>query len=118
MDKKVIWQKAAKRAFDELNITAQKWQFLYPNKTITARWSSKNKKHIKYINMRVMEIIYKMPMSSETKLMHNAIAKEIKVDGVSVGNPYKSYEYQDYIQKRRELFPGLPLYHFLPIDNA
>lgn len=105
MDKKVIWQKAAKRAFDELNITAQKWQFLYPNKTITARWSSKNKKHIKYINMRVMEIIYKMPMSSKTKLMHNAIAKHIKVDGKSIGDPRNTYEYQEYLQKRRGIIP-------------
>lgn len=105
MDRKVIWQKAAKRALDELDITAQKWQFLYPNKKITARWSNKNKKHRHYINVRVMEIIYKMPMSSQTKLMHKAITKQIKVDGKSIGDPRHTYEYQDYLQKNKGVIP-------------
>jgi len=93
---KIQSKTAEQQAYEELDASVQKWQFLYPKKKITARVSTKNKKHMQYINMRMTEISKKMSMSPKTQLLHKAIAKEIRVDGVSVGNPHKSYEFQDY----------------------
>ena len=94
-----IWNKTARQAYDELDASVQKWQFLYPGKEITARISSNNRKHMSYIIMRTREISTQMPMAPKTKLLHKAITKEIRVDGKSVGNPHKSYEYHEYIEK-------------------